>query len=333
MELSLKFNLPQETQLKPGEETGQIFDLAIVGGGPAGMTAAVYALRKQLKTLMITGDLGGQILWTNAIENYMGYQYVTGPELSKKFSEQVQQFTLKLAQNELLTGVAEAQPGAFALTTNAQREFRAKSIILATGKRWRELQIPGEKEYRGRGVSYCAICDGPFFKGQKVIVVGGGNSAAEAALDMLELGCQVMMVNLAAGWQADPVLMQRLTGRVQLRDRAKLVSIQGDGQRVTGAEIASAHGGPSELWPAAGVFIEIGLAPNTEMFQGFIALNPQREIITDAAARTSRPGVYAAGDCTSVPEKQIIIAAGDGAKAALSAYRFIKKLDISQAQP
>lgn len=333
MALEFKFDLPLNAGLLPGEEHDQVFDLAIAGAGPAGMTAAVYALRKQLKLVMVSPDLGGQVLWTRGVENYMGYQYIGGPDLAKKFSDQVRQFPLKLAQGESVTAIAEQAGKGFQLATSAGRRISARSVLVATGKRQRPLNVPGEKDYLGRGVSFCAICDGPFFKGQPVVVVGGGNSGISAALDMLELGSPVTVLNLADGWQADPVLLKQVAGRAQLLDAHRLAAIEGDGSRVTAAVIRPRDGGPERRLEARGVFIEVGLLPNTEFCRGTVALNQHGEIVVDGHARTSRPGVFAAGDCTTVPEKQIIIAAGEGAKAALTAYRFLKNIPDEEERP
>lgn len=326
MGLEFKLDLPGGTVLQSGEELGKIFDVAIVGGGPAGLTAAVYALRKQLQVILISPDLGGQVLWTRGVENYMGYQYIEGPELAQKFSAQVRQFPLKLAQGESVTRLSQEPEGPFQVVTNTDRNLLARSVILATGKRSRPLSIPGEQDYMGRGVTLCAICDGPFFKAQPVLVVGGGNSAISAALDMLDLGCAVTVVNVADGWQADPVLMEQVQDRVTLLDAHQLTEIYGDKEKVTGVKIAPRDSGAERELKVSGVLIEVGLLPNTEAYHGFVALNGHNEVNTDCFSRTSRPGVFAAGDCTSVPEKQIIIAAGDGAKAALAAHRFLKHI-------
>ncbi len=326
MGLEFKLDLPSGTNLKAGEEKEQLFDLAIVGGGPAGLTAAMYALRKQLYVVLISPDLGGQVLLTRGVENYMGYQYITGPELARKFSAQVRQFTLKLAQGESVTRFSQDGKGLFQLVTSTDRFITARSVILATGKRSRPLNVPGEQEYLGRGVSLCAVCDGPFFKELPVVIVGGGNSAISAALDMLDLGSPVTVVNVADGWQADSVLMDQLRDRVTLLDAHKVTEIHGDKEKVSGVKITPRDGGAERTLDVRGVLIEIGLLPNTEALAGFVALNARQEVLTDCFSRTSRPGVFAAGDCTSVPEKQIIIAAGDGAKAALAAHRFLKHI-------
>lgn len=323
MDIGFNLETPLESGLQPGDENGRVFDLAILGGGPAGMTAAVYALRKQLGTVMISPELGGQVLVTSGVENYMGYQYITGPELSRKFTEQIRQFHLNLITGEKAITVARKDAEVFVTRTESGREITSRTLILATGKRWRQLNVPGEADYLGRGVAYCAICDAPFFKGRPVVIAGGGNSALTAAVDMLQLGSPVTIINAAGGWQADPVLLERVQGKATLLDQQRILEILGDGQKVTGIRIASLDRGEERVLQTQGVFVEIGLIPNTDLFRGFVDMNEEQEVIVNCASHTSLPGVFAAGDCTNVPEKQIIIAAGDGAKAALAAYKTI----------
>ncbi len=323
MELNFKLDLPVDTRLETGAEKDRLFDLVIIGGGPAGMTAAVYASRKQMTTALVSHDLGGQVLKTSGVENYLGYQYITGPELAGKFSQQIKQFPLKVLANEGVAALAQRSDNLFSVKTNAGRELTSRTLILATGKRWRNLPVPGAEEYIGRGVAFCSVCDAPFYRDQPVAIAGGGNSAVTAALDMLQVGGQVTLINSADGWQADPILLARVQKRVTLLDAHRVVEILGDGAKVTGVKVVPRDGGETRLLPVRGVFVEIGLLPNTEFFRDFVALNEQGEVIVDCASHTSRSGVYGAGDCTSVPEKQILIAAGDGAKAALAAYDYV----------
>ncbi len=326
MDLGFKLDLPAGGQSSGEDIRGHRFDLVILGGGPAGLTAAMYASRKQLDTLLLSPDLGGQVLVTSGVENYIGYQYITGPELSQKFSAHVQQFPLKLLTAERATAVAQLPGGDFRVDTDAGSQALGRTLVLATGKRWRKLGVPGEDTYLGRGVANCAICDAPFFRRQAVAVVGGGNSAVTAAIDLLNVEGRVTVVNYADGWQADPVLLERVRGKAELLDAHRVLEVLGDGKGVTGLRIAPRDGGPERRLDVQGVFVEIGLLPNTELFRGFVELNAQGEIAVDCATHTSRPGVFGAGDCTTVPEKQIVIAAGEGAKAALAAYAYLNHL-------
>lgn len=315
-----------EKEKRAGIEEGP-YELLIIGAGPAGLTAAVYAARKRLKTLLLSKDLGGQPLLTSEIENYMGYQYITGPELMAKFHEQVRQFPIAMAIGEeavrLTSGSGEE---GFTVITRAGKSFQAKAVIIATGKRPRELGVPGEKELVGRGVSYCAVCDAPLFAGREVAVIGGGNSALTAAIDLIKIAEKIYLIHRSQQLKADPSLVERASAS----GSEKVVSLLGyqvkeilGEERVKGIIIESKEdGGPREL-PVEGVFIEIGLLPNSDPASGLVELNKEGEIVVDCACRTSVPGIFAAGDVTTVPEKQIIVAAGEGAKAALSAYNYL----------
>lgn len=300
-----------------------LYDLAIIGGGPAGMTAAVYAARKLLRTLLVTRELGGQPLRTAGIENYMGYQYITGPELMAKFEEQARQFPLKVEEGETVTRLDPAA-GYFYLESGSGRRYQARAVVVASGKRPRTLGVPGEAELLGRGVSYCATCDGPLFRGKAVAVVGGGNSALQAALELAVLSPRVYVINIAPHWQGDPILVDRLAKEEAVIPylQREVVRIEGEG-RVTGLAIRPAAGGEVSVLPVEGVFVEIGLVPNSEFLRGVVELNELGEVKIDCRNRTAMPGLFAAGDVTDVPEKQIIVAAGEGAKAALAAYQYL----------
>ena len=302
------------------------YDLIIVGGGPAGMTAAVYAARKRLATFLVSKDLGGQTLLTSEIENYMGYQYVTGPELMAKFHEQVRQYPIDVMIGEDVEKLA-AENGQFAVTTTTGKSFVGKAVIIASGKRSRELNVPGERELVGRGVSYCAVCDAPLFAGRDVAVIGGGNSALTAVADLIRIATNIYVVNLATDWQADPVLVDRAEASEKVVPFLgyAVKEILGEG-RVRGIVIESRGAGEADALSVEGVFIEIGLVPNSDFARGVVELNETGEIVVDCGCQTSIPGVLAAGDVTNVPEKQIIVAAGEGAKAALSAYRYLLQL-------
>ncbi len=312
----------------PGKERGfkegHRYDLAIVGGGPAGLTAAVYAARKNLDAVLISKDIGGQTLLTSDIENYMGYQYVSGRELAAKFEEQVKRYPIDVAVGEEVARVAP-EDGGFVVTTSTNREVRARAVIVATGKRSRPLGVPGERELVGRGVSYCAVCDAPLFPGKDVIVVGAGNSGATAVVDLLKIARRIYVVDVLPDWRADPVLVDRIRAAgemVQPFFGHEVVEIKGE-SRVEGIVIKDRGSGQVRELPVQGVFIEIGLIPNSEPVKGVAELNRWGEIVVDCKCQTSVPGLFAAGDVTTVPEKQIIIAAGEGAKAALSAYAYL----------
>lgn len=302
-----------------------MYDLMIVGGGPAGLAAGVYAARKQLKTLLISGDIGGQINTTWGIENYLGYQFIEGPELISKFETQVGQFPIDQKIGDKVRQLKKIKSG-FTATTEAGKRYQSQSVVFATGKRPRKLNVPGETELTGRGVSYCAICDGPVFAGQKVAVVGGGNSALEAVLDLLKIAKHVNLISLTP-LTGDPVLSNQLKGArkltVFLEHETKGIKGKELVERIQLKDLKTGKGKELEV---GGVFIEIGLEPNSEAVKSLVKLNKWGEVIVTPRNETSVPGFYAAGDVTDVPEKQIIVAAGEGAKAALQAHRYLQRL-------
>jgi len=302
-----------------------MYDLMIIGGGPAGLAAGVYAARKQLKTLLVTVDIGGQINNTWGVENYLGYQFIEGPELIDKFQTQVNQYPIDQKIGQKVTQLKKIKGGFEAVCENREK-YRSKTVVLATGKRPRKLDVPGEAELAGRGVTYCAICDGPIFSGQRVAVVGGGNSALEAALDMVKIAEHVDLVSLTP-LTGDPVLIEKL-GKARKLDiflEFQTEKIEGEGL-VEGMQIKGVKTGDSKRLDVTGVFIEIGLVPNSEAVSKLIKLNRMGEVPVDCSGKTEIPGLYAAGDVTDVPEKQIVVAAGEGAKATLQAHRYLQRL-------
>jgi len=303
-----------------------VYDLAILGGGPAGMTAAVYAARKKLNIVLVAREMGGQAAWTTGVENYMGYQYIEGPELMEKFAQQVKQFPITQKVDEEVVKLSRSGQ-VFEVITNQDQTYQAKAVILATGKRPRPLGVPGEDRFRGRGVTYCAVCDGPLFEGLKVAVVGGGNSALEAVNDMLKIGEKVYLITNELSLTADPVLSDRAkqSPRLTVFTGRQVVEIQGENQ-VQAIVIKPVKGGEMVRLEVGGVFVEIGLIPNSDTVRGLVELNGQGEVVVDGHCRTSVPGLFAAGDVTNVPEKQIVVAAGEGAKAALEAQRYLSRL-------
>ncbi|MBL7126185.1 MAG: FAD-dependent oxidoreductase [Dehalococcoidales bacterium] len=302
-----------------------MYDLMIIGGGPAGLAAGVYAARKQLKTLLLSGDTGGQINTTLGIENYLGYQFIEGPELINKFLTQVEQFPIDQKIGDKIRQLKKIKNGFEAITEDGDK-YQSKAVVFATGKKPRKLNVPGETELTGRGVSYCAICDGPVFAGQKVAVVGGGNSALEAVLDLLKIARHVNLVSMTP-LTGDPVLSNQLKGARKLTVFLEYETTEVKGKElVEGITIKDLKSGKGKELEVGGVFIEIGLVPNSDAVKGLVKLNKSGEIIVTPRNETSVAGLYAAGDVTDVPEKQIIVAAGEGAKAALQAHRYLQRL-------
>lgn len=302
-----------------------MYELIIIGAGPAGMTAAVYAARKKLNALLVSKDLGGQPNATAGVENYMGYQYIDGPELMQKFEQQVRQFPIEMQIGDGVIKVSRSEDGLRVETEGGETYF-ARAAIFATGKRPRQLNVPGEAELRGKGVTYCAICDGPLFQGEKVAVVGGGNSALEAAADMLRLAEYISLVSLTP-LTADAILIDRVKNAPNLAifTEHEVQEIEGD-KFVESITVKSLRTGESKRLTVKGVFVEIGMVPNSESVKGLVKVNPSGEVVVNAACETGVPGLFAAGDVTDVPEKQIVVAAGEGAKAALRAHRYLQRL-------
>ena len=302
-----------------------MYDLMIIGGGPAGLAASVYAARKQLKTLLISNDIGGQINTTWGIENYLGYQFIEGPELINKFQTQVARFPIDQKIGDKVRQLKKTT-GGFEAITEGDDKYQSKTAVIATGKRPRKLNVPGETELTGRGVTYCAICDGPIFAGQKVAVVGGGNSALEATLDLLKIAEHVNLISLTP-LTGDQVLSSQLKGAKKLTVLLEHETIEIKGQElVNGIRIRDVKSSEEKILEVGGVFIEIGLVPNSDAVKELVKLNQWGEVPVTPRNETSVPGLYAAGDVTDVPEKQILVAAGEGAKAALQAHRYLQRL-------
>lgn len=299
-----------------------MYDVTIVGMGPAGMTAAVYAARKELNTLLIGKEWGGQVARASELENYMGFQFVNGQDLMKKFEEQVKEYPVEKILDEIIS--AGEQKGNFIVTTKGGQQYFSKTLIIATGKQPRWLNVPGEKKFVGKGISYCSICDAPLFQNMKVAVIGGGNSAITAAYDLIKIANHVYVISLD-DWKSDPVLNDKIKDAPNLTKMTgyQTLSINGE-QTVKNIVLKSVKEPSRELTlEVQGVFIEIGSVPTTNFLKGFINLNDSGEIVIDCSCNTSVPGVFASGDVTSAPEKQVIVAAGEGAKAALSAFKYI----------
>ncbi len=302
-----------------------MYDLMIIGGGPAGLAATVYAARKRLNTLLISGDIGGQINTTWGIENYLGYQFIEGPELIEKFQTQVDQYPVDQKIGRKVARLERIEGGFEAVDESGDR-YQARAVVLATGKKPRKLKVPGEAELTGRGVTYCATCDGPIFAGQRVAVVGGGNSALEAALDMVKITEHLDLVSLTP-LTGDAILIDKLDGAKNLSVYTEFRVERVEGKdSVEGMVIKDLKSGETERLDVTGVFVEIGLEPNAEAVSGLVKLNQCGEVPVNMRCETEVPGLYAAGDVTDVPEKQIVVAAGEGAKSMLQAHRYLQRL-------
>jgi len=297
------------------------FDVLVVGGGPAGAAAAVYAARKGIRTGVIAERFGGQVMDTLAIENFISVKETEGPKLVAALEEHVRSYEVDIMNlqraEQLVTGrdLIEVKLAGGGV-------LKSKSVILATGARWRELNVPGEKEYRGKGVAYCPHCDGPLFKGKRVAVVGGGNSGVEAAIDLAGFVEHVKLFQFDEQLRADAVLQKKLFSlpNVEVITQAQTTEITGDGHKVNGLAYIDRSTGATHHVELAAVFVQIGLVPNTDWLKGTVKLSKYGEIEVDNHGQTSIPGVFAAGDVTIAPYKQIVIALGDGAKAALGAF-------------
>ena len=299
------------------------FDVLVVGGGPAGASAAIYAARKGIRTGVVTERFGGQVLDTMGIENFISVTETEGPKLAAQLENHVRTYDVDIMN---LQRAAELLPddgtGYLTVKLASGAALRARSVILSTGARWREMNVPGEREYRGRGVAYCPHCDGPLFKGKRVAVIGGGNSGVEAAIDLAGVVSHVTLLEFDGQLRADEVLQRKLRSlpNVRVIVSAQTTEVHGAGGRVNGLSYRDRATGGIHRLELEGVFVQIGLLPNTEWLKGSVALSPRGEIEVDARGQTSLPGVFAAGDATTVPYKQIIIAMGEGSKAALGAF-------------
>ena len=301
-----------------------VFDVLIVGGGPAGAAAAVYAARKGIRTGLVAERLGGQTLDTLGIENFISVLETEGPKFAAALEAHARRYDVDIIGGQRVDALQPAaQAGAHAVVTLANgAQLKARTVILSTGARWRKVNVPGEQEYSNKGVAYCPHCDGPLFKGRNVAVIGGGNSGVEAAIDLAGVVAHVTLIEFADRLKADAVLVAKLQSlsNVAIITNAQTTEIFGDGQKVTGLRYRERDSGVEHAVEVAGVFVQIGLVPNTEWLRGTIDLTKYGEIVVNERSATSASGVFAAGDATTTPFKQIIIAAGEGAKAALSAF-------------
>ncbi|MCQ4323269.1 alkyl hydroperoxide reductase subunit F, partial [Stutzerimonas stutzeri] len=299
------------------------YEVLIVGGGPAGAAAAIYAARKGIRTGVAAERFGGQVLDTMAIENFISVNETEGPKLARALENHVREYDVDIMN---LQRAVQLIPGTDGGLHEIQLEnggsLKAKTLILATGARWREMNVPGEQQYRGRGVAYCPHCDGPLFKGKRVAVIGGGNSGVEAAIDLAGIVAQVTLLEFDSQLRADAVLQKKLHSlpNVSVITSALTSEVTGDGQKVTGLTYKDRNSSEFHELELEGIFVQIGLLPNSDWLKGTVELTSRGEIIVDARGETSLPGIFAAGDVTTVPYKQIVIAVGEGAKASLSAF-------------
>jgi len=306
------------------------FDVLIVGGGPAGAAAAIYAARKGISTGVAAERFGGQVLDTLAIENFVSVKETEGPQFATALEQHVKSYEVDIMDVQRAEALVPGKIHEVRLANGAV--LKAKTIVLATGARWREINVPGEKEYRNHGVAYCPHCDGPLFKGKRVAVIGGGNSGVEAAIDLAGIVSAVTLIEFGAELRADAVLQRKLRSmkNVTIITQAQTTEVTGDGKKVDGLSYKDLRSGEAKHIELEGVFVQIGLVPNTEWLKGTIELSRHGEIVVDAKGATSVPGVFAAGDVTTVPYKQIVIAVGEGAKASLSAFDYLIRNSVSE---
>jgi alkyl hydroperoxide reductase subunit F len=322
--LEAAFGTAEGGEVAPVKDLGR-FDVVVIGGGPAGASAAIYSARKGLSVAMIAEKFGGQVQDTKGIENLISVSYTEGPQLAAQLNKHVLDYPVRILEHRRVRTIEpQSAAGSSAGTIHLEggEHLTGASIIIATGAKWRELGVTGEKEYIGRGVAYCPHCDGPYYKGKKVAVVGGGNSGVEAAIDLAGIVREVVLLEFADQLKADQVLVEKLKAlpNVSILTNAKTTEVVGNGQKVEGLLYENRASGEQSRVDLDGVFVQIGLLPNSQFVKGVVEVNKFGEIVVDGKGRTSAAGIYAAGDVTTVPFKQIIIAMGDGAKVALAAF-------------
>lgn len=311
-------------------KTKDAFDVLVVGGGPAGAAAAIYAARKGIRVGVAAERFGGQVLDTMAIENFISVPHTEGPKLAAHLESHVKDYdvdVMNLQRAEKLIP-APVEGGLHEVRLANGASLKARTVILSTGARWRQMGVPGEDEYRNKGVAYCPHCDGPLFKGKRVAVIGGGNSGVEAAIDLAGIVAHVTLIEYDSDLRADAVLQRKLATlpNVKVITSALTTEVQGDGEKVSGLVYKDRNHGTSHEIALEGIFVQIGLVPNTEWLRDSVALSPRGEIEIDARGETSQRGIFAAGDATTVPYKQIVIAMGAGSTAALSAFDYLIRL-------
>ncbi|MBU3578282.1 alkyl hydroperoxide reductase subunit F [Polynucleobacter sp. UK-Kesae-W10] len=310
------------------------FDVLVVGGGPAGSAAAIYAARKGIRTGIVAERFGGQVMDTLGIENFISVSHTEGPKLVQALEQHVKSYEVDIMNLQRADALRKTHNGIEVEMANGA-VLKSKSVIISTGARWREMNVPGEQEYRNKGVAYCPHCDGPLFKGKRVAVIGGGNSGVEAAIDLAGIVSHVTLIEFDSQLRADAVLQNKLFSlpNVTVIKSALTKEVIGDGSKVNGLRYQDRTNSQEHTLELEGIFVQIGLLPNTEWLKGTVDLSPRGEIIVDAKGETSVPGVFAAGDCTTIPYKQIIIAMGEGAKASLGAFDYLIRHSVSEEAP
>lgn len=306
------------------------FDVLIIGGGPAGASASIYAARKGIRTGILAERFGGQVMDTLGIENFISVKETEGPKLVQALEQHVKEYEVDVMNLQTATSLQKTDNG-FEVTVKNGAVLTSKSVIISTGARWREMNVPGEQEYRNKGVAYCPHCDGPLFKGKRVSVIGGGNSGVEAAIDLAGVVSHVTLIEFDTKLRADAVLQRKLfsLSNVTVITNALSKEVLGDGQKVNGLRYEDRATKEEKVIELEGIFVQIGLLPNTDWLKGTIELSARGEIVIDQKGETSVPGIFAAGDCTTIPFKQIIIAMGEGAKASLSAFDFLIRSPVA----
>jgi len=312
------------------------FDVLVIGGGPAGGAAAIYTARKGIRTGIAAERFGGQVLDTMAIENFISVPHTEGPKLAAELERHVRDYDvdiMNLQRAEKLIPAA-SEGGLHEVVFESGASLKARTIILSTGARWRQMNVPGEDTYKNKGVAYCPHCDGPLYKGKRVAVIGGGNSGVEAAIDLAGIVAHVTLVEYDSDLRADAVLQRKLASlsNVRIITSALTTEVHGDGDRVTGLSYRDRNHDTMHQVELEGIFVQIGLVPNTEWLRDAIALTPRGEIEIDHRGHTSQPGIFAAGDATTVPFKQIVIAMGEGSKAGLSAFDYLIRMPAEETR-
>ncbi|MEE8618360.1 MAG: glutaredoxin 3 [Nitrosomonadaceae bacterium] len=321
-QLNATGELDRLLNIKLSIDLTKVYDVVIVGAGPAGMSAAIYATRKNLSTLIIASDIGGQLGTTYEVNNYPGFQMITGPDLVQQFEVHMEKYGIDKLVGEKVTGL-HFEDRCKILDTAANRQIRARSIIIATGAFKRKLNIPGEKELLGRGVVYCSTCDGPLFRGMDIAIIGGGNSGLEAALEMNGVARNIFLISRME-WSGDPILQDKVRSAEGIKSLTLYDPVKIHGlQQVEGLEVRDLQTGKARTLDVQGVFIEIGLYPNTDFVLDLLDTNGRGEIKIGRHGQTGISGVFAAGDVTDIHDKQIVIAAGAGANAALGAFEYL----------